>query len=126
MLINIFLYLTICIYGKTGGITILRQLRTDIDNSVLNQSEKKIKILYLCEPHLLPAYSIILKNVDLRLIDTSPLRKLEGFDEIKELINDPLSQYKKICQDGDPDYVIIQERYAMTGAKINPSYSFLL
>ena len=40
----------------------------------------KIGIIYLCEPHSLPLYSILHKNITTKLLDTSPLNKLKHFN----------------------------------------------
>jgi hypothetical protein len=43
--VNIFMFLSITLYGKTGGLEVLRKLRSEIDE---RKAEANITVMYLC------------------------------------------------------------------------------
>ena len=59
----------------------LRQVRLSIDGQKLvylkeNDENDRIGVMYLCDAHALPGYSIILRDVILLLPDETPIAKL--------------------------------------------------
>ena len=82
--------------------------------------------MYLCEPHSLPLMTIIQRNIKFKIIDTSPFKKLQNFDEYYELHNNPNQLYIEMSSGVDPNFVIIQQKYAAKGPQLNEKYSFLL
>lgn len=79
VIVNVGLFGILTLSTKTGGTQILRDLRQQID-SFPPEEHRNITVMYLCEPHSLPLMTIIQRDIDFRLIDTSPFRKLEHFN----------------------------------------------
>jgi hypothetical protein len=115
VLINFSLFFGFALYGKTGGVKILRTLREDIDKNHPNNLSD-IAIIYLCEPHSLPLYSLIQQNVRVRILDTSPPQKLKQFNENNELKDNAEALYNQLTEGLNEKhilYVIIQEKYSI-------------
>jgi hypothetical protein len=123
--INLFLFSLLTLGTKSGGVKVLRDLREEVDKYPIEQ-HPTLTVMYLCEPHSLPLYTILQRHINYTLIDTSPFRKMENFDEEIELHSNPKKLYIAMSGGNDPEFIIIQEKYATKGPLINENYGFLL
>jgi len=67
LLVNLFVFSIHNIYGRTGSIEVLNDLRHD--GSVRS-------VLFLTECHHTPYYSVVHKNIPMRFPDCSPVPRL--------------------------------------------------